>query len=605
MVAVRENFKAAIPSLDSKETEKVSDKATGDRHWTTGTLLSVLFTDGFLPSLYDELAPIVAQSIMFLSSFPIVPIDLANYEESCINSELTFEQLLIAIALVTGRYESVIYGTRNLATNEGITNTRESDSRAVGELGQKMIFLSFSLPNSDEPRGKELESVHEKDYYEVSLSSESPFLDLINDRLPSLLSTRSVPLNRLQTVFTLLLLCSSLRPGQELKSLGQVNISDYRKAAQDLTASFSPSNKIDENNYGITWETFKLQLDKLAPRILDAYGVLFETLLYNPKPIHSNINVGIKQSKLLTKSRISQLANLLPTVTNSSQFQLSGVISMNEVLESRLKPLFMGSEHGFSMGSFENKLLGWQAPTILLVSGIILSESGASGANGRAFDETIPHLKIKPSPGLNNDARSSKFAKPGQAVIFGIYISTPWKNSVKACFGTSDSLLFQLSPNEDVFPASTLSKSYATFSKSFGIGFGNPVHTGPQHSGSTGGGGGFDSKRKIEPGNVSLTINESLEFASFRNNGPGGSFRASTNPGCIGSSWEYRFKVKDVEVWGVGRDEDLEAQRKRWEWEDREAKLRQAVNIKNLGDERAFLEMAGIIGNGNSSGGSM
>lgn len=37
----------------------------------------------------------------------------------------------------------------------------------------------------------------------------------------------------------------------------------------------------------------------------------------------------------------------------------------------------------------------------------------------------------------------------------------------------------------------------------------------------------------------------------------------------------------------------------------KQAEARQNVNIRNLGEERAFLEMAGLVGNHGAAGGSM
>lgn len=100
-----------------------------------------------------------------------------------------------------------------------------------------------------------------------------------------------------------------------------------------------------------------------------------------------------------------------------------------------------------------------------------------------------------------------------------------------------------------------------------------------------------------------MTLDDALEFGVFRHVGRGGSYRP-TNGNRETDEWEDRFDISEVEVWGSGGDEDLEEQRKKWEWEEREALYRQRVNLKNMGEERAFLEMAGLIGN-HGSGGSM
>ncbi len=107
------------------------------------------------------------------------------------------------------------------------------------------------------------------------------------------------------------------------------------------------------------------------------------------------------------------------------------------------------------------------------------------------------------------------------------------------------------------------------------------------------------------PGNVSLTIDESFEYGIFRHAGIGGTFRSSNLPiNAKVSEYDDIFSVTDIEVWGCGGDDELNEQLKQWEWEEREAKMRSSINTKNLGEERAFLEMAGLVGNHGASGGS-
>lgn len=115
--------------------------------------------------------------------------------------------------------------------------------------------------------------------------------------------------------------------------------------------------------------------------------------------------------------------------------------------------------------------------------------------------------------------------------------------------------------------------------------------------------------KKYLPGDVSLTIEANLEFAVFRHlvgqrSNSATYFRSSNQEQIKSQDFEDRFMITDVEVWGVGSTVELEEQRKQWEWEEKQAQARQGVNLKNLGEERAFLEMVGLVGN-NSSGGSV
>ena len=67
-----------------------------------------------------------------------------------------------------------------------------------------------------------------------------------------------------------------------------------------------------------------------------------------------------------------------------------------------------------------------------------------------------------------------------------------------------------------------------------------------------------------------------------------------------------QIEIREVEVWGCGVDEARDEQKRAWEYERREAERRQNVRIReDLAGDRALLEMAGIIGGSNRSGGSV
>lgn len=112
------------------------------------------------------------------------------------------------------------------------------------------------------------------------------------------------------------------------------------------------------------------------------------------------------------------------------------------------------------------------------------------------------------------------------------------------------------------------------------------------------------------PGDISLTIEANLEFAIFRHisspNSNGASFFQKSKQNEISvQDFEDRFMISDLEVWGIGSTKELEEQRKQWAWEEKQAEARQSVNLRGLGEERAFLEMVGLVGNHSANGGSM
>jgi len=164
-------------------------------------------------------------------------------------------------------------------------------------------------------------------------------------------------------------------------------------------------------------------------------------------------------------------------------------------------------------------------------------------------------------------------------------------------------MLFQLSPTHTVYKAASYHTQFAYFSPRLGLGFGVPP---PQPSRRQ----SFTSQQLIQhtsDAQVSLSLDPSLELASFTHVPPGGTFVAGVGGGNVAGVGEYRWRIElgEVEVWGCGVDDARDEQKRAWEWERREAERRQNVRVReDLAADRALLEMAGIIG-GNRSGGSV
>jgi TLD len=163
-------------------------------------------------------------------------------------------------------------------------------------------------------------------------------------------------------------------------------------------------------------------------------------------------------------------------------------------------------------------------------------------------------------------------------------------------------MLFQLSPTHAVYKATPYHTQLAYFSPRLGLGFGVPP---PQPTRRQ----SFSAQTLIQhttDPQVSLSLDPSLELASFTHTPPGGTFAASVGAGTMGTG-EFRWRVElaEVEVWGCGVEDAREEQRRAWEWERREAERRQNIRVReDLAGDRALLEMAGLIG-GNRSGGSV
>lgn len=87
-----------------------------------------------------------------------------------------------------------------------------------------------------------------------------------------------------------------------------------------------------------------------------------------------------------------------------------GLFMKGDSIWRRLRLLYAGSEAGFSMGAFETKVLKWQAPTILLVSGTRISDSPETSME-KAFIESLSSRKYPVGDG--GDGR----------VVFGVYLN--------------------------------------------------------------------------------------------------------------------------------------------------------------------------------------
>lgn len=232
------------------------------------------------------------------------------------------------------------------------------------------------------------------------------------------------------------------------------------------------------------------------------------------------------------------------------------------------------------------------APSILLIGGMRITDDQeyATTKNPRykKFLEEYPRLKDKDQHIIDPCSLNRR------KLLFAVYVNEPWKVTNKELFGDLKTTVVQLSPKQELFKAVRTGNVYFnTLGGGIGVGCAQPVIK--------------PNGKKYFPGNVSLTIDSSLEFASFRHVGYGGAI----SPGTLmtkleeeKTTFEYKFIVQDVEVWGCGGEKELQEQIKQWEWEEAEAKRRQRINLQSIGEDRALLEMAGLVGQ-HQSGGSM
>ncbi|KAI0421842.1 restriction of telomere capping protein 5 [Xylaria grammica] len=536
-------------------------------------------------------SPVIFHMVSFIGAFPFLqdaPVILG------------FEQMIMVVAIMTERYTKVLAKSatnrrkllfksmavydRKLSEIKSQTHTSDADP---SQRGANSHALGFAVDQAGDDDG----AAEDDDDELVMAALDS--LD-INDAFKTgdshAATTRGamIPADNFRKLIMLLLLASPLSPQESLSAYaGRVTgsaLDSLRATAENVLSAF-----IDvEKSPGITFAQFGEVLPISFPYLFNGFNPLFEHFLFS-----KNLDFSKRKGSIVTPASATLV--LPPLLQDKGQIlnldilsQLSFFINGDDLFR-RLRLLYSGADAGYSMGSFESKVFNWRAPTILLVSGTRLDDTESRRGSEGVFYDSLPPQRFPNGSPPDRDR-----------LIFGVLIRQPWRITNKECFGTDDTLLFQLAPTHDVFSASTMNKNYAAFAKPPathpGISFGSP----PPPSGSS---SRHAPLRHLGP--VSLTLDSSFEFGVFNhdNTSRGGAFSTSVSRKF---DFQERFSIDDIEVWGCGGDEEAKIQRERWEWEAREAEARRRVNLGtgDIAADRALLEMAGLIGS-NRSGGSM
>jgi hypothetical protein len=414
------------------------------------------------------------------------------------------------------------------------------------------------------------------------------------------------PSDSFRKLLELLLLIAPLEHDQSLSlyttRLDARRLRGLREAANCILASFGAAE-----TPGIGYKNFDVVVSSTLPHLFDKLVPLFEKFLAaqaveghkrkdsasNEPPVASTIKaapIPAPEPVLPVEGDILDL-NLVS--------QLSFMFSDKNVFH-RLRPLYLGHNHGYSMGSFEKSVFSWLGPSFILVSGTLLSQSTAK-SHARTFLDDLPHRRLSSSltsPKLPSLAEAG--TQESQRIVYGAYVPVPWQATEKTTFGTDQTTLFQLSPYTDIFHASSHSQNYIYFNKPpstySGLGFGSPLPnynsmtssqpsiSGPTRrpsvttysasdlayssgslSGSFSGPSSPGLTRRssligddhIPLGPVSLHIDDGLQFGVFTHLASGGgSFQSSKLPASARSTpnggWQDRFEIDTIEVWGVG-----------------------------------------------------
>ncbi|VUG19411.1 RTC5 [Brettanomyces bruxellensis] len=321
------------------------------------------------------------------------------------------------------------------------------------------------------------------------------------------------------------------------------------------------------------------------PYLLEPFCHVLDSLFYDKLNGVEPLFGAQSLSRILDRPRLAQLATVLPA----------------DNVYFGLQKMYIASNDGFSISALENRIFKWMAPTVMLIKGKTSHESqklrtghyDASRSSGMtsAFERDFP--KFYPTDDLSLP-KNDDFEREHE-VLFAVYTKEPWKISNKECFGDNSSYILQMAQRQIVCRSSGVKDNFAYFS-------------------NVGGGVGFGSQPPLvknsvafyRPGEVSLTLDSGLEYGNFRHLSVPGTFERGSCYLLRENTPEYEvfFHVTNIEVWGCGSESELEEQKKRWDWENREAASRKQLNSVTWDDGRALLEMAGLVGK-NQYGGSM
>ena len=588
----------------------LADVQDGIHYWKEETLCRFLV----LPDALGP-GPVVYQMATWLGAFPF---------PSLAPSILTIEAMLKVVVIMTERYGKVlkkgkadrnkllfrslaVFDRRMSSIYEKPNEKDWSDLREEGKTKaeEEAIASPIQSPTrthptgyyADQPANDENEDEDDDELALAALDS----LDAIevfkhDQRSDTKIHHAQIPVDNFRRLLMLLLVISPLEPQENLslhaQRLTEERLEGVRRVADCILWSFTP-----EENAGIFYRSFNTIVPASLPYLFDGLNPLFEHFLFS-----KNLDLSKHRRKASTDNATPQTPTTVHTTPATVEEPLEPLLPQEgEILDlnvlsqlafflkgstvfRRLRPLYLGADAGFSMGSIEQKVFDWKAPTILLVAGTRLPPE-PEGAAERAFADLLPPKRFPDGAKGNN--------KNGR-VVFGIYLNVPWKHTYKEAIGGSETVMFQLEPIHDVFRASSLSTDYATFTK-HGIAFGCPPPRARPVSGLS---------NHATLGAVSLMLDHSLEYGVFtHDSGGGGSYHPSQSRK---TDWQDRFEISDLEIWGCGGDEEAAQQRVARAFEEREAEARKGIRRGNdIESGRALLEMAGLVGNHNASGGSM
>lgn len=501
------------------------------------------------------------------------------------------DALVNTVIILTERYQRVLL--------KGSTDRRKLLFRSLAVYDRKLLKSHDGKDNADHGSatssnpglGRDLagedETEDEDDGLVVSTFELLNCTEAYEDASLPKTHEALIPADNFRKLIMLLLLVAPMDSREKLSQYAErtmgTELESLRSAAESILAAFLNVEK----SPGIRPGTFNVVLPVALPFLFKGFNPLFERFLFSKNLDFDKHQKDCDQANDPAQLIAAPLLQEKSSIMNATTISHLSFFIPGSSLFRRLRLLYSGENDGFSMGSFEAKVFNWRAPTILLVRGTRVTDS--SGGSEERFAASLPPKRFP------DGSQSSR-------LTYGLYVSQPWRHSHKECFGDSDTLLFQLEPIHDVFPASTLNTNHVSFTRpgagsaNTGIAVGNPL---PKTSSS------YRKQSITHLGSVALLLDSSFEFGVFTHDDSarGGAFQNSVSRKF---DFQDRFEIDSLEVWGCGGDQEAKVQAERWAFEAREAEARRRINL-GTGDieaDRALLEMAGLIG-GNRSGGSM
>ena len=368
------------------------------RYWSEATLCRFL-------ELPDTLGvgPVVFQMASYLGAFPF---------SSQAPAILTYEALLKVVTILTERYGAVIKKRshviwrreiyRSLAIyDKGIRSEIEgkekADTTSSGTEEWKSSSAGFAVDavggDDEDDDGDD----DDDDELVLAALDSMDSLDVFKHGEQSNVHHSIIPTDNLLKLVELLLLVAPIDAQQSLSSLApelsDERVDNLRRVAHIILSSFGV-----ENQPGVTYRTFDTVLSTTLPYLFDGLNPLFEHFLFArdfdlAKRKSASTSPTLETHPVIAAPKAvtdpepilrspGEILNL--TVLSQLSFFIKGA-----ELFRRLRPLYSGNTHGFSMGSFEKQVFNWRAPTILLVSGRLLP---ATPTNAR--ERTIPLWKL-------------------------------------------------------------------------------------------------------------------------------------------------------------------------------------------------------------------